>query len=35
MLLRGLLDRRALGKATSLDAQQRIVLAQTVGYPAA
>ena len=34
-VVRGLLDRRALGEAMSLDAQQRIVLAQTVGYPAA
>ena len=34
-VVRGLLDRRALGEAMGLDAHHRIVLAQTVGYPAA
>ena len=34
-LLRGLLDRRALGEAMGLDVHHRIVLAQTAGYPAA
>jgi len=31
---RGLLDRRALARAMRLDADQRVVLAQSVGYPA-
>jgi nitroreductase len=31
---RGLLDRRALAKAMRLDANQRVVLAQCVGFPA-
>jgi hypothetical protein len=35
LLLRGLLDQWALGEAMGLDAHHRIVLAQTVGYPAA
>lgn len=32
---RGSVDREALGKALGLDAQQRIILAQSVAYPAA
>jgi nitroreductase len=33
-VVRGLIDRRALARAMSLRPDQRIVLAQTVGYPA-
>ena len=32
---RGSIDREALGKALKLDPQQRIILGQSVGYPAA
>ena len=32
---RGLVDRRALARAMRLDADQRVVLAQSVGYPGA
>lgn len=34
VVVRGLLDREALGAALGLGPQQRITLAQTVGYPA-
>ena len=34
VVVRGLIDRDALGEAMGLDRHQRIVLAQSVGYPA-
>lgn len=34
-VVRGSVDREALGRALGLDAQQRIILAQCVGWPAA
>ena len=32
-VVRGSIDRQALGKALALDKNQRIILAQTIGYP--
>ena len=34
-VVRGLLDRAVLGKAMDLKSDQRIILAQTIGYAAA
>lgn len=34
VVVRGLIDREALGAALGLGRQQRVILAQTVGYPA-